>query len=563
MRRKGLILIALIFGQTEPQDLRQQGLNFFDQAEFALTKENDPLRIAHGAITLAGLMKDIDIGRSEALLRQAARELSKRDFESALEREQRRTGKMPRVAFRSPYDTDYLWEKLLEQSATLRTELVREFLSQIKGNEQWKANRLARLTQLVKGDDRAVSELVEMSLSYAVSYSAVSLLFDLREKDPDRGRAIFRAALERAVTQGDLDGLYWLGAYAIPGINLPNRFPLTDPPAPDPTLSRIYIRALVDVLSKEILQAQRVETHFYRALMNLRPYAEQFAPNLISRIDSVLTLVVSRLSPEAIAEAEQRDLSRGTPDSEKSEDLERKALTAKDDRTYDDLMAHAAFLALVSNDVERALALAAKLKDRTIRAEMTDYIHFKAAAELTEKDQLEQAEAHALRIEDPERLAVAVSTVLRKLGNKDHAAILMAQAQSRIERLQTSGAKGRAFLYLVGPVMAFDEDQGRLLLDRAIGLFNATKADLNGAVDGAVIRIDTGDFGTGFVIGSYDLSSVVIEVFKKLIETDPQLIYAPLLAARWESAEIRAIAQATLGHSLLEKARRQLRTTTH
>lgn len=556
MRREGLILVALIIGQTDVQDLREQGLALFQQAEFALTKEGDSVRLAHGAITLASLVKDIDPARSEALLRWAARELSKRDFESALEREQRRTGKMPRVAFRSPYDVDYLWEKLLEHSATLRTELVREFLSQIKGNEQWKAGRLARLAQSVKDDDRTVSELVEMSLSYAVSYSAVSLLLDLREKDPDRSRTIFRAALERAVRQGDLEGLYWLGAYAIPGINLPNRIPLTNPPALDPALSRVYIRALVDVLAKEILQAQRIETHFYRALMNLRPYAEQVTPDLVSRIDSLLTLVVSRLSPEAIAEAEQRDLSRVMPDREKSEDLERKALTATNDRTYDDLMAHAAFLALTSNDIERALALAAKLKNRAIRAEMTDYIHFKAATELIEKDQLEQAEAHALRIEDPERLAVAVSTVLQKLSNKDHAAILIAQAQARIERLQTSGAKGRAFLYLAQPVMAFDGDQGRLLLNRAIDLFNATKADLNGAVDAAVIRIDTGEFAIGFVIGSYDLSSVVIEIFRKLTETDPQLVQAPFLAARWESAEIRAIAQAAVGRTLLEKAKR-------
>ncbi|HXF04931.1 MAG TPA: hypothetical protein VNM72_05900 [Blastocatellia bacterium] len=559
MRFTWLILAALILAQVESQDLKQQGLVLFEQAEFALRKESDPARLAHGAIVLAGLMKDIDAGRSEALLRQAVQALSELRSEGAMERAGRLPGKTPRVLFRSPYDAEQLWQKLLEQSVGLRTDLVREFLAQMKAGDQWKADLLSRLARSVKDDEGTVSELVEMSLSYAISYSTVSLLFHLREKDPERGRAIFRSALARAARQGDLDGLYWLGAYAIPGINLPNRFPLSNPPPADPMLSRVYIRTLIDALSKEILQGQKVRAHMYRALINIRPYAEQLTPDVVSRIDSLLTLVVSRLPSEAIAEAEQGDLERRAPDTEKIEDLERKAQTATDNKTHDDLMAYAAFRALMSSDFERALTLASRLKDQAIRGEMTDYIHFRAAAELTEKVQLEQAEAHALRIEHPERLAVAVSTVLQKLSDKDHAPILIAQAESRIERLQTSGAKGRAFLYLAGPVMAFDENQGRRFLNRAIDLFNATKADLNGALD-SVIRIETGEFATGYVIGSSDLSPVVIEVFKKLTAADPELIQAPVLAARWESAEIRAIAQAAVARTLLDKVKQRSRS---
>lgn len=549
----GLILAAFVWGQAEPQDLRQQGLLLFEQAEFSLAKEDDPARLAHGALVLAGLLKEIDRGRSEALLRRAGQVLSKLSAGDVYEFT-KISAKAPRVIFRSPYDPDRLWEKLLEQAASFRADLVGEFLAEMKANDRMKAELLARLARSVKEDDQTVGNLVEMSLSHAVSYSAVSLLFDLREKDPERGRAIFRSALERAVRQRDFDGLYWLGAYAIPGINLPNRFPLSNPPPPDPILSRVYIRSLIDVLSEEIMRTDPLRTHIYRALVNIRPYAERFTPDIVSRIDSLLTLVVSRLSPTAIAEAEQRDLERVMPESEKIEDLERKARTSKDDKTHDDLMAYAAFLALRSKDFERAFVLASHLKDRAIKAEMMDYLHFTAAVELTEKGQLEQAEAHALRIEHPERLAVAVSTVLEKLSDKDHAPLLLAQAQARIERLQTSGAKGRAFLYLAGPVMSLDGNQGRVLLSRAIDLFNATKADLNGALD-AVIRIETGEFATGYVIGAQDLSTVVIGIFKKLTEADPSLIHAPFLAARWESAEIRAIAQAAVARTLLDAAK--------
>lgn len=555
MRLAGLIIAALVLGQVEPQDVELQGRLLFEEAELTLRRESDPVRLAHGAIVIAGLAKDVEGSRVEPLLRMAAQALSKLEVESALERERKRTGRVPRVFFRSPYDVDVLWEKWLEQAVGFRVELVREFLPEIRGDERWKGSVLSRIARSVKDDDRARRVLVELSLSQAISFDTVSLLFELREKDPELGRALFRSALERAIRQGDLESLYWLGAYAIPGVNLPNRFPLADPPAPDPGLSRVYIRALVDVLSQVAFQAPRMPTHIYRALVNIRPHAEQFAPEIVPQIDSLPTFVVSRLSPEAIQAAERSDLERATPRPEKIEDLERAAQRAKDDKAHDDLMAYAAFLALTERECERALSLASKIKDRTTRFEMQDLINFNAAVELSGKNQLDHAETHALAIEHPERLAVAVASVLQKLNDRTRADALIARTQARIERLQTGGAKGRAFLYLAGPVLSFDAEQGRFLLSRAIHLFNATKADLNGAVDSA-IRIETGEFAIGRVIGSYDLASVVIEAFTKATESDPELVHAPSLAMMWESAEIRAIAQAAIARSFMERAKR-------
>mgnify|MGYP000126743345 CR=1 FL=1 len=323
MRSLGIILIVT-FGQVGALSLKEQGLALFEQAELTLKRESDPARLAHGALVLAGLIKDVDSSRSEALLRLAARALSQLDFEEIAERERRRTGRTPRVVFRSPYDVDHLWEKLLEEAAQLRVELVREFLAEIKADDRWKGSVLARLARSVR-EGHARDELVDMSLTHAISFSAVSLLFALRERDPERGHAIFRAALERAVQRGDLDGLYWLGAYAIPGVNLPNRFPLSNPPAPDPMLARMYIHALVDALSEVAVRANPMPTHIYRALVNIRPHAEQFAVDVVPRIDSTLAFVVSRLSPRALAEAERSDLERTTPEVEKIEDLELRA----------------------------------------------------------------------------------------------------------------------------------------------------------------------------------------------------------------------------------------------
>jgi hypothetical protein len=552
MNLAALMIAALVWGQVEHSDVKQQALILFEQAEFALKQERDPARRAHGAIILAGLAKDIEASRAEALLRLAARVLPT-TAEDSVERERKRTGRTPRIAFRSPYDSDALWKKLLEQAARLRVELVGEFLAQIKGNQQWKASVLSQLAQTVKDDERASSELVEMGLSQGVSFSTVSLLFDLRERAPERADALFRSALKRAVRQRDFDFLYWLGAYALPGVNLPSRFPLVQPPAPDPALSRIYIEALINVMSKVVAQARQLPSHIYRALVAIRPYAEQFTPDSVSQIDSLLTLVVSRLSPEQIAQAELEERERTTPDTERIEDLEKKAQLTRDDKTFDDLMAHAAFLAK-EQDFERALSLASKLKDPTVRREMKDLIHYQAAIKLSEKGHLDLAQTHALAIEQPERLAVAVSAVLEKLNDEGQAPVLLAQAQARIERLPTAAAKGRAFLYLAGPVIAFDRDQGRLLLTRAIDLFNATHADLNGAAE-SVIQIETGDFATGAVVGSYDLAPVVIAAFKKLTEADAEVIHAPLLAAGWKSEEIRAIAQAAVALSLLERVK--------
>ncbi len=551
------IVVALTFGPMGLQDIKEQGLALFEQAELTLKRESDPVRRAHGAIIVASLIREVEPDRGETLLRLAAQALSQLDRADPFERGRRQMGKMPRVVFRTPYDVAHLWEKLLEEAAKLRADLVREFLAEVAWDELQKGSVLSRLARSVH-DPRTMSELVEMSLSHAVSFSAVALLFELRERDPERSRAIFHTALERAVRRGDLDGLYWLGAYAIPGVNLPNRFPLSNPPAPDPALARMYIRVLVEVLSQAALQVTPTPTHIYRALVNIRPYAEQFVPEIVPQVDSLLTLIASRLSPKAIAEVQRSDLERTTPKPEKAEDLERRAQGARDEKTHDDLMAQAAFLTLGDHDFERALSLAAKIKDRAIRSEMQDLIHFTAAIELAGRDQSDRAERHALAIEHPERLAVAVANVLPKLSDKIRADALLTQAQARIERLQTGGAKGRALLYLVGPAMSLDVEHGRFLLNRAIILLNATKTDLNGA--GSAIRVETGEFATGRVIGSSDLATVVIEAFAKLTEADPELVHAPSLAMMWESAEIRAIAQAAIARSLTERAKRRTDT---
>lgn len=560
MRSISMLVLSFILVQPWQRELQEWASLFLGQAEFTLNEESRPAKLAHGAIVMAGLVKDADPERAERLLRLAAKALSQVDFEDPFERMKRQG---MRVSFRTPYDLLELWRQLLGQAARLRMDLVREFITQLKADKRWKSRLLAYIGRTLD-DEESLSELTRMSLEYGLSSSTVDMLFRLRQKNARRADAIFRSALATAAAHGDLGQLYWLGAYAIPGVNLPNRFPLVNPSPPDAELSRLFIRTLVDVLARVVSTTGQIPTHIYRALVNIRPYAEQFAPDTVARIDGLLSLVVSRLPATAIAEAEQRDLDRVMVTEEKVDALVRRAEVAKNDKTRDDLMARAAFVAATHEEYDRALSIASKIKDRMTRREMVDLINLEAASHFIGEEAFERAERYALAIKHPERLAITIAHLIEKFNKQDEQrlSILIMRAQARLNQLPSNAGKARAFLWLASSVLPVDAVQGQAMLWQAIQLFNKSRADLNGAAE-AAIKIDTGDFATGRVVGSYDLAPVVVKAFRELVDqeleigSNPEPQQASLFAVNWKNAEIRAIAQAAVAATVLERFKHQ------
>ncbi len=551
---KGAVALLIILGAArlhsgahpgwcqEPQDVSDRqtwAILRLDQAERTLREERHPLRFAHGALVLAQMMKEIAPERANRLVRAAAQALAQVNFETFAERVMRLK---PRAGFRTPYDVDLLWERVLEHSAASDVEFLKETLEGLNADETWKADALARLARSLE-DDRKIGELITLSLRYGATYSLVDLLFHLRGKNPPLADALFRSAVHRAVARRDLDGLYWLGAYAIPGVNLPNRFPLADPPPPDPRLARFYLDILVEQLAHAAFSAPRIPAHIYWALTNIHPQAERFAPELLGRIESLLTFVTSRLPASAIAYIERREGERRTPSEAKAEDLITKARTARDDRTYDALMAHAAHLLSGRRDFAEALSTASKIRDRTVRQEMSDLIRCEAVAHFLQKGALEDAETHALALENPERSVIAAARVLEKMEGAERRTWLLERTQSRFGQILAEDGKARAALYLAAALLPHDPTQGEMALIQAIGLFNKARLDLNGTI-GAGIAVEVQDFAAVCAVGSFDLAPVVVQVFERLARQEPDPSRPAALASSWTSPEIRAIAQA-------------------
>jgi hypothetical protein len=551
MKAACLMVVLAVLTQSDRGQLRNWAVYFLNQAEATLREEGDPAKLAHGAIVLAELVRDIDRERAERLLRMAANALSDMKFERSAAR---------RVAFRSPYDIPVLWERLLGQAASLSQDLMSELFTKLKADDQLKSFLLDQIGRSLD-DERKLSKIVEMSLEYPASYSLVSLLFKLRQKSPGQADLLFRSALQRAASGGDLLSMYWLGAYAIPGINLPNRFPVAEIPAPDPSLSRLFINTLAESLAK-VVMSDRVPGHVYGALVNIRPYAERFAPETVGRIDSLLNQLVGKVHPKAMAESERLDLARFTPAEEKVEQFISGAEAAKDDKSHDDLMTQAAFLLMSERkQFDRALMVASRIRDKTLQGEMRELINFNAAMHFAEKGSLDDAELYALGIDHPERLAIALASLVDKFRDKpeekDRLLALVARAEDRLKvRLQSKAGEARSFLHLAGAVIWLDQNQGEGLLWRAINSFNESGADLNGAAE-ASIRVETGDFATGSVIGPYDLSPIVIRIFSALPKLDRDLQRSPMLATYWRSREIRAISGAALARAVLDELSRK------
>ncbi len=456
----------------------------------------------------------------------------------------------PRVTFRSPYAADFLWEKLIEQAVAHRVELAREFLKRLAGNEQWKTQLLSRVGRLVE-EDHKIEALIRMSMEKAVTFSTVDLLFHLKRKNPHYADRMYRAALQKAAAQRDIRALYWLGAYALPGIALPDQFPRAEPSSPDFQIARLYLETLVKVLAQEVLATPRIPSHLYRTLVSIRPYAEQFAPEIVTRIDNLLSFITSRLPAQEHAEAERRDRERASPTEEKAEDLLLEAQLVRDERTHDALIARATSLLIEQQDFDRALSVALRAKDRKIWQELKDLVCFDTVSHLREKGSLSDAQRYLLSIENPERLAIAAAALIEKLEDEEHLTTFLARVQSQLEWLPNEGGKARALLYLAHAVLARDPVQGESLLARAIDGFNKTRADLK--VEGAVIKIEIGDFAIGRVVGAFDLAPVVIAAFQKLVQQKGDISRALTLAASWNSPEIRALAYAALARAVLEK----------
>ncbi len=565
--RKRIITLSLMFGVAVPFDLewrrksqdthdqRAWAILVLEQAERILQEERHPLRFAHGALVIGHLVGEIEPERARRLLRAAAEALAQVDFETLADRMVRFK---QRAAFHTPYDVDLLWETLLERAATSDVEFLEEVLTRLKADAVWKARAIAAVARSLADDhktnEQKLRDLATLSLKHAVTFPLVDLLFRLKRRNPSLADTLFRSALHQAAIRKDLEGLYWLGAYAIPGVNLPNRFPLADPPPPDAHLARMYLDVLVEQLAHVAFSTSRIPSHIYWALVNIHPQAEQFAPQLLGRIESLLTFVASRLPASAIARIERRDQERLTPAEKKAEDLIARAHTARDDPTHDALMANAAHLLAGRGDFERALSAASRIRDRELRKEMTDLIRLEAVAHFLQKDSLEEAETHALAVEHAERSVIAAAQILERLKEPERRTELLARLQNRLEQVLPQEGKARAQLYLATALLPHDPPQGEMALVRAIDLFNKTHLDLDGT--GAGIKIEIRDFVAVRGVGSQDLAPLVIRAFQSLARSEHEPSRLAVLASSWTNPEIRAIAQAALAVAVLERLKR-------
>jgi hypothetical protein len=80
-----------------------------------------------------------------------------------------------------------------------------ELFNELKADDQSKGFLLSRIGRSLN-DERKLGRVVEMSPEYSDSYSLVSLLFQLRQKNPGQADLLFRSALQRAASRNDLMG---------------------------------------------------------------------------------------------------------------------------------------------------------------------------------------------------------------------------------------------------------------------------------------------------------------------------------------------------------------------
>lgn len=309
--------------------------------------------------------------------------------------------------------------------------------------------------------------------------------------------------------------------------------------------------------------AGRYNAAFY-AIKLLEPKVAEFQPALLDDWRAVgirLTAITAEKTRQSLETSAQRDATPaekrppGDPQAEIEDNLKR-AEQATDINQRDSLYAQAALSASQAGEADRALEIAGKVVDLTVRRDLKSWIN-RIAAERAEKEKRwDDAHRYTLEVEALDARAYLLFQLaidLRKEGDHARAASLLEEAYRQADAAEVSSGKVKALLGIANAYAPSDYVRGFEMAAAAVKAANQLPGDKPGLDPEDNQLVSQLKFGQGSMMNSnsvegFDLGRTLANLAKHDLERTLSLLRSiDNLAAR-HSATL------TVAESLLRPA---------
>jgi hypothetical protein len=371
----------------------------------------------------------------------------------------------------------------------------------------------------VADDPQAAVDLAAASLQDGVSFSFQDVLVRLQEKEPALAQALFTRALQRLRAAGfaDPNELLILSAFLYtPGQTRaantsenrnsfqlamnPNAPKLTPLGVSNPALAREFLQIAASLLVNAPLptatanpaETARAEISVIDALLF---YVSRSLPDAVSSLEAKVAQIAQDAKFTPRPPGERRELPpRGSGESNADyakrvgaahlDELEESARKETDPLRRDVRFAEAA-LAPEADDYERAFRLASSISDAELRANVTNWMAYRAALHFAREGDAERAyELNRRNTDAAQRAAVLVagSQGLLKAKNAARAREWLEEARALVRKAEPDAYWTRIAFGVAAAYAKFDEAMGLESLADAVKLLNRSP-DKAGAND--------------------------------------------------------------------------------
>lgn len=286
-------------------------------------------------------------------------------------------------------------------------------------------------------------------------------------------------------------------------------------------------------------------------LINIRPHVTEFLPNHLATLDTLIGQLSASLSPEQHRAPPTESQRTMTPEERINELLRRAERAAPQER--DELLFQAVQAAVGDGKWDMALAAVPKINDLTLRAELSDYVHYSRVQRAVTDEDLETARQSARELNNPERFTLAFISIARRLAEqkeKDQALAALQEAEAKIKRLPTSAEKARSLLQIADAALSLDTERAFDSLSAAGDVLNRSDEEIETNKAGNFVFIFPST-AAAMGISQGNLIPVIERLIGELTKADAARALS--LVTSFERLPLRVIASVAYARTQLQR----------
>ncbi|HMG72745.1 MAG TPA: hypothetical protein VK582_04530 [Pyrinomonadaceae bacterium] len=334
-------------------------------------------------------------------------------------------------------------------------------------------------------DPQRAVDLAEAYLERQPGAEVLDLLFRIQNKNPALADNLFQHAL--SIVERDAAASFDIRGLA------PYILRNSGGGSPNDASVRRFLELAYSYLSQQSfnqagagpannMYVGRRAAYDYQFAQQLMPYFEQRMPDQVETVRASLNQMSTLVPPESM-----RELSTDQKPAADLEGLLAKAERSLSAREKDGLYQRAAMLALGGNDTGRALSIAEKISNETMRASTNSMIRYNAAMRAVREKDFTAAYQYLKGVPNLRQRATVFNQMVRMSSGDPEAALsVLSEAEKMLSSAEDGPDKVNALLSLLVVAASLDSNRGFEIMQsaiRALDRLNESAVDNKAAVD--------------------------------------------------------------------------------